>query len=233
MPSPRLAKLSPPRASNWLVRPRLNALLDEALRSSAAWIAAGPGAGKSTLAASWASTRNGRVLWYRVDEADADAGVAFGCFTALARSTRRAGKLPIYRGRDVEKLDVFSRTFFRAFFDLIPAGAILVLDDAHAAATTDFDTLLVAAVREAPDDVALLIASRKDPDGALLEDVARGELRIVPSGALAFTGDEATKLLARSVDETTARELRSRTNGWAAGMLLLRRYQTAALKHLG
>lgn len=229
MPSSRLAKLSPPRASNWLVRPRLNGLLDEAIGAGAAWIAAEPGAGKSTLAASWASTRNGRVLWYRVDEADADPGVAFGCFTALASSTRRVGKLPIYRGRDVEKLDVFSRTFFRAFFDLIPAGATLVVDDAHAAAGTDFDTLLAAAVREAPDDVALLIASRKDPADALLEDVARGALRMVDSGALAFTGDEAAELLARSVEESIARNLQSRTNGWAAGMLLLAHTGTKAI----
>ncbi|HTL75418.1 MAG TPA: BTAD domain-containing putative transcriptional regulator [Casimicrobiaceae bacterium] len=229
MPSSRLAKLSPPRASNWLARSRLNSLLDEATGAAAAWIAAEPGAGKSTLAAAWASMRSGRVLWYRVDEGDADPGVAFGYFTALARSTRRAARLPIHRGRDVEKLDVFSRTFFRAFFDVVPAGTTLVLDDAHAAAGTDFDALLVAAVREAPADVALLIASRKDPDGALLEDVARGALRIVGSGALAFTADEATKLFARSVDATTARELQARTNGWAAGMLLLAQAGTKAI----
>ena len=229
MPSPRLAKLSPPRASNWLARSRLNDLLDEATGAAAAWIAAEPGAGKSTLAAAWASMRSGRVLWYRVDEADADPGVAFGYFSALARSTRRGARLPNYRGRDVEKLDVFSRTFFRAFFDVVPAGTTLVLDDAHAAAATDFDTLLAAVVREAPADVALLIASRKDPDGALLEDVARGALRIVDSSALAFTADEATKLFARSVDATTARELQARTDGWAAGMLLLAHAGTQAI----
>jgi DNA-binding SARP family transcriptional activator len=227
--STRLAKLSPSRASNWLARPRLDQLLDEATRAGATWIAAEPGAGKSTLAAAWGSTRSGRLLWYRADEADADPGVAFDAFTALARSTRRAGMLPIYRGRDVEKLDVFSRTFFRAFFDLVPAGTTLVLDDAHAAAGTDFDTLLAAVVREAPADVALLIASRKDPDGALLEDVARGTLRILDSGALAFTADEAAKLLARSVDRATALNLHARTNGWAAGMLLLAHGGTEAM----
>ena len=230
MPSPRLAKLSPPRASNWLARARLNGILDEATGAAAAWIAGEPGAGKSTLAAAWASMRSGRVLWYRIDEADADPGVAFGYFTTLARSTHRSAKLPIFRGRGVERLDVFSRTFFRAFFDVVPAGTTLVLDDAHAAAGTDFDTLLAAVVREAPADVALLIASRKDPDGALVEDVARGALRIVDSSALAFTADEATRLFARSVDATTARELQARTNGWAAGMLLLAHAGTQAVK---
>ena len=225
----RLTKFSPPRASNWLVRARLDALLDAAIRAGAAWVAAEPGAGKSTLAATWASARAGRVLWYRVDEGDADPAVAFSYFAALARSTRRARKLPVYRGRDVEKLDVFARTFFRTFFDLVPAGTTLVLDDAHSAAGTDFDTLLIAAVREAPEDIALLIASRKDPEGALLEDVVRGALRVVDAAALAFTGDEAARLLAPSVGETRARELQSRTNGWAAGMLLLANAEAQAI----
>ena len=228
MATSRLAKLSPPRAANWLVRPRLNELLDEVTRGGVAWIAAEPGAGKSTLAAAWTSTRSGQALWYRVDEGDADPGVAFGYFTALARSTRRAGKLPIYRGRDVERLDVFARTFFRALFDVVPAGTTLVIDDAHAAAGTDLDVLLVAAIREAPADIALVIVSRKDPDGALLEYVARGALRLIDSGALAFTGDEAAKLLARTSGETLAREFQARTNGWIAGMLLLAHSGTTA-----
>jgi LuxR family maltose regulon positive regulatory protein len=92
--SVRLAKLSPPRASNWLIRRRLYRLIDQAARKGAVWIAAEPGAGKSTLAAAWSSTRTGRLLWYRVDEGDADPGVAFSYFKTLVRSVRRAGALP-------------------------------------------------------------------------------------------------------------------------------------------
>src|SRR5687768_4131733 len=70
--SARLAKLSAPRTTNWLARARLHRLLDEAAKQAVVWIAAGPGAGKSTLAACWAATRGPRTLWYRVDEGDAD-----------------------------------------------------------------------------------------------------------------------------------------------------------------
>src|SRR5258706_6245888 len=73
MPSSRLAKLSPPRASNWLARRRLNRLIDQATKNGVAWIAAEPGAGKSTLAAAWSSSRTGRLLWYRVDEGEGRA----------------------------------------------------------------------------------------------------------------------------------------------------------------
>jgi len=219
--SSRLAKLSPPRASNWLPRRRLNRLLDEATQRGVTWIAAEPGAGKSTLAAAWSSSRSGRLLWYRVDAGDADPGVAFAYFKELAPSGRRTRSLPAYRPQDVERLDLFSRTFFRSFFDVIPAAATLVLDDAHAASGTDFDVLLAAAVREAPSDVAFLVLSRHDPRGMLLEEVARGAIRTLQSASLAFTSNEATELLADSVDEATARRLQAQTNGWVAGMLLL------------
>jgi ATP/maltotriose-dependent transcriptional regulator MalT len=207
VPSSRLAKLSPPRGANWLVRRRLNLLIDQATQGGAVWIAAEPGAGKSTLAAAWSSTRTGKLLWYRVDESDTDAGVAFGYLTQLAGTTRRPSKLPIYRGHDVERLEVFSRTFFRQFFDVVPGGATVVIDDAHAAAGTDFDVLLTACVREAPPDVALLILSRRDPGGALLEEVARGTLRALQARALSFTPEEAAKLLAGTADEATARRM--------------------------
>ena len=229
MASSRLAKLSPPRASNWLARRRLNRLIDHATKNGVAWIAAEPGAGKSTLAAAWSSSRTGRLLWYRVDEGDTDPGVAFAYFRERARSGRRAGALPAYRPQDVERLDLFSRSFFRSFFDVIPAAATLVFDDTHAASASDFDVLLAAAVREVPSDVAFVILSRQDPAGVLLEEVTRGTIQTLQAGALAFSGDEAVELLADRVDHATARRLRAQTNGWVAGMLLLAQAPARAL----
>jgi ATP/maltotriose-dependent transcriptional regulator MalT len=146
-----LAKFSPPRATNWLIRPRLDRLVDDATRKGVAWIAAEPGAGKSTLAAAWCSNRPGRVLWYRVDEGDRDPAVAFAYFAQLAaQRSRRVKALPAYLPQNVDRLDIFARLFFRAFFAAIPATATLVLDDAHAASGSEFDVLVSAAIREAP-----------------------------------------------------------------------------------
>ena len=66
----RLAKLSPPRASDWVRRARLHRLLDAATRRAVAWIAAEPGAGKSTLAAAWATERAGRARRQRIGHDD-------------------------------------------------------------------------------------------------------------------------------------------------------------------
>jgi hypothetical protein len=113
--SSRLAKLSIPRTAGALTRPRLDALLDSAVARGAVWIAAGPGAGKSTLAATWGMARAGRLLWLRADEDDADPAVVFAYFRQLAADSRRSRRLPLFRPRDVDRLDVFARAFFRAF----------------------------------------------------------------------------------------------------------------------
>lgn len=221
MAAARLAKLSPPRASNWVLRQRLHRLLDDAARRAVVWIAAEPGAGKSTLAAAWAASRSARVFWFRADAADADPGAAFSYFAELARAGRRPPALPAYQPHDLERLDLFARAFFRAFFAVVPAAATLVIDDAHAAAGTDFDVLLAAAIQEAPADVAFLVLSRNEPSGPLLDAVTRGALDLIQSGALAFTDDEAGELLADRVDHAQARRLQAQTSGWAAGLLML------------
>jgi hypothetical protein len=102
MPSaPRVAKLSVPRAAAAPIRPRLQRLRDAAVARGAAFIAAGPGAGKRILAVTWATPRAGRLLWSRADEDDRDPAEAFGHFRELAGHWRAARALPAFRPRDV------------------------------------------------------------------------------------------------------------------------------------
>jgi LuxR family maltose regulon positive regulatory protein len=218
----RLAKLSPPRTSQWVTRPRLHHRLADLSQHGAVWVVAGPGAGKSTLAACWAAERGPRTLWYRVDAGDRDPAGAFAYFAQLAQQgRRRAPALPVYRPQELDQLDTFARHFFRAFFGAVPAASTLIVDDAHAAAGSDFDTLLAAAVAEAPADDTLVVLSRQEPGGRLLDHVARGTLQVLADDSLAFTGDEAAALLAGRVDRDTAARLQAQADGWAAGLLLL------------
>jgi DNA-binding SARP family transcriptional activator len=219
--SSRLAKLSIPRTAGALTRPRLDALLDSAVARGAVWIAAGPGAGKSTLAATWGMARAGRLLWLRADEDDADPAVVFAYFRQLAADSRRSRRLPLFSPRDVDRLDVFARAFFRAFYAVVPAASTLVVDDVHAASGDAFNALLAAAIREAPPDVALVALSRQDPDGPLLDEVTSGRLQLFDGAALAFDPEEAALLLSGRVDVPLVKQLHARTDGWAAGMLLL------------
>ncbi|HUF22481.1 MAG TPA: hypothetical protein VMP00_17225 [Burkholderiales bacterium] len=66
--APQLAKLTRPRLHRALARERLFGLLDEAHQHKPATCVVGPpGAGKTTLVASWLDARGIKGIWYQVD----------------------------------------------------------------------------------------------------------------------------------------------------------------------
>ncbi len=226
-------KLAAPRSEGALVRLRLHRQIDRAAQHGAVWIPGGPGTGKSTLAATWAAGRPGKTLWYRADDGDADPATTFATLGELARTQRRARTLPPYHPRDLDRLDRFALAYFRAFFAVVPAASKLVVDDAHAPTGEAFAVLLDAMVRELPGDVTLVVLSRHDPDGLLLDQVARGGLQVLDAAGLSFDDEEAARLLAGRVDATLAHRLRSRAQGWAAGILLLAQTEDGTSLHGG
>ncbi len=76
--SPQLAKLTRPRLHQAVARERLFAVLDEAREHKPAICVVGPpGAGKTTLVASWLDAHGIKGIWYQVDPGDADLATFF------------------------------------------------------------------------------------------------------------------------------------------------------------
>ena len=89
-----LAKLTPPRLHAVTRRERLLNLLREHHRHHALiWVTGPPGAGKTSLVASYLAEHKPRTLWYHVDPGDADLATFFHYFAQAAQAAAGRKKL--------------------------------------------------------------------------------------------------------------------------------------------
>ena len=113
-----LAKLTKPKPANVLMRKRLFALLDDARKRPVIWVCAPPGAGKTTLVASYLTDRKLPCLWYQVDEGDGDIASFFHYMGIAARKAAPHKKkpLPHLTPEYLAGLPAFTRNFFRELY---------------------------------------------------------------------------------------------------------------------
>jgi DNA-binding SARP family transcriptional activator len=204
----------------------LFAFIDRAIEASAAWVEAAPGAGKTTLAASWLDTRKRACVWYQVDASDADVATFFH-FLGLAvggMTPRHKAPLPHLTPEYLANLEVFARRYFEEVFRRLPAGAVLVFDNVQdAGADSAFHDVLRIAIECVPAHARVLCLSRAAPPAPLARLRANGALAVLDRETMRLTLDEARAIaLLRGTDDaekvTAIHEL---TLGWTAGLVLM------------
>jgi LuxR family maltose regulon positive regulatory protein len=220
-------KLRPPALPPRLVeRARLAEILDGGLADQVplVLVSAPAGSGKSTLLASWAGRCPATVAWLQVEEADSDPARFWSSVVTAIERVRpgiAAAAMPIVSGSRGDGHVVVAALVNALIDDAEPL--VVVVDDYHLIDQDAIHRGVERLVELSPPALTLVLATRIDPPFRLGRMRVRNVVREVRSGDLRFAPTEAPGLLggaADALDASMLDQLCTRTEGWAAGLVL-------------
>jgi len=220
-----LPKISRPHFSGIINREQLFRVFDQ---SPVTWVSAPAGYGKTTLVASYVHAQNLPCLWYQLDERDADAATSFHYLRLAGKKAapRKRTPLPLGSPEKLQKPSLFSKNYFESLFARLKKRSVVVFDDYHEVPS---HSVLHEIMREGlhlvPEDLRIIIISRKGPPPSLACLLARREIQVLNGTRLRFTADEFKAIIERQGHqcwtEAGIGQVHKVTDGWVGGLRLL------------
>lgn len=230
------AKITRPQTPRALPRPRLFEQLDQGRARRLTWIAAPPGAGKTTLVCSYLDARKLPCLWYQIDADDRDpAAFFFHLGLAVARAAPRYRRaLPTLTPEYLAGITTFTRNFFREVARRLDPPHLLVFDNLHEVdPAAPLYEVLREGLSELPDGLHGVLISRSEPAANFVRMRVSGHLAVLDWDALRLRPEETLPFLERldnraALPSDLAARLHEQCAGWAAGLILVHEGVTKA-----
>jgi LuxR family maltose regulon positive regulatory protein len=233
-----IAKITRPRLTGTVARERLFRLLDHGRERPVIWIVAPGGSGKTTLVASWLDAHRLPAVWYQVDEGDGDIATFFHYMGMAGRNAVPAKKrpLPALTPEYLSGIPVFTRRFFEDLFDRLlsvrptrssAGGPVLVLDNFQdAPSNSPFHEMIAHGLDAVPDGATVVVVSRSEPPPPLSRLRANDRIALIGWQEIKLTRDETREMVEaqgiRDLQVNALAEIHQQTDGWAAGLILMR-----------
>ena len=220
-------KLRPPASPTRLVeRTRLADLLSEGLARSVPLllVSAPAGSGKSTLVAHWALELERPVAWLQVETSDSDPASFWSSLVAAigrCRPDLASAVGPLVVGAQGDGRVVVP-AIVNAVVD-VEDPLVVVIDDYHLIEGASVHQGMERLIDLCPAQLTVVMCTRVDPPFRLGRMRVRNRLGEIRAEHLRFATDEATALLGAAGDDLSPQrldDLCSRTEGWAAGLVL-------------
>jgi DNA-binding SARP family transcriptional activator len=226
--SAKIAKVTRPVLTGNYPRKRLFRLIDRARKQKLLWISGPAGSGKTTLVSSYLAARRIPCLWYRLEEGDEDPATFFHYLGLAAnRATPRTRKpLPGLAPEQRSAIAIFAQRYFEGLFSHLSPGSVIVFDDYQKVpAGSVFHTMIRDGLSLLPPGIGVILISRGQPPSPFARLHASRSLEVIGWKELRLSYEE-TEGIARlrwkgKRKALPVKNLQTRTDGWAAGLVLL------------